>query len=488
MKHHSVGTNYIFNLISSVFNIILPIITTPYISQALGVSNIGIYSYTYSVVSMFLLTGALGSATHGQRAIAIFQDDITKKSKAFFEIFLLRCITISISMLLFVVTVLIYGKYSIYFFLQLPYFLGAVFDITWFYQGNDTFGFLVLRNIFFKLLGFGLILLFVKDSGDLLAYVFIMAASNLLGNLSMWPLLKKSIIRIPIKSISLREHFQATFVYFIPTLAYQLYALIDKVLLGFIGNEVETGYYEQASKIVTLATTVLSSYNIVIRTKMNYVYHQYILSHGKKEKQIVDQTLIDSVNFVLLLACPISAGIFAISSNLTTWFFGSEFGKVATLLKFSCVLVFINSFRGLLGASVFNPMGIQMQKKANLSQWIAAIINVLLTAILIPKFYAYGAVAASILSEAVILIMYLYFARSVLNFQGILKSIVKYLFASVVMIFVIINFDQFSEGMLCTLLQICVGAFVYFAILLLIGDDFLRTILRKLVNKAVRSK
>lgn len=488
MKHHDVGKNYIFNLISSIFNIILPIITTPYISQALGVSNIGVYSYTYSVVSMFLLTGALGSATHGQRTIAIFQDDIAKKSKAFWGIFLLRFLTISISLFLFIITVFVYGKYRIYFFLQLPYFLGAIFDITWFYQGNDNFGFLVLRNIFFKLLGFGLILLLVKDSRDLPEYVFIMAISNLLGNLSMWPLLKKSIIKIPIKSIKLKEHFQATIVYFIPTLAYQLYILIDKVLLGFIGNEVETGYYEQASKIVTLATTVLSSYNIVIRTKMNYLYHQYILSHGENEKRLMDQTLINSVNFVLMLACPISAGIFAISSNLTIWFFGSEFGKVAGILKLACVLVLINSFRGLLGASVFNPMGIQMQKKANLSQWVAAIVNVLLTAILIPRFYAYGAVVASILAEAVILIMYLYFARSVLNFRDILKSTAKYSFASIVMGFAIIKFDRFSAGILCTLLQICAGAFVYFVILLLIRDDFLCSSLRKFINKAVHSK
>ena len=46
MNKHSVGRNYLLNLLSSVFNIILPIITTPYISRTLGVANIGKYSFT----------------------------------------------------------------------------------------------------------------------------------------------------------------------------------------------------------------------------------------------------------------------------------------------------------------------------------------------------------------------------------------------------------------------------------------------------------
>lgn len=60
MKKKSISTNYIYNLIYQIFIIILPIITTPYLSRVLGAEGIGIYSYTTSIITYFTLVGSLG--------------------------------------------------------------------------------------------------------------------------------------------------------------------------------------------------------------------------------------------------------------------------------------------------------------------------------------------------------------------------------------------------------------------------------------------
>ena len=114
MKKNKLGVNYILNLISSIFGIILPIITTPYISRVLGAANIGIYSFSYSLITMCILIGALGTATYGQRIIARFQDNTFEKSKAFYEIFLLRALFLFFSLLVYLTIVLIYQNYSCY--------------------------------------------------------------------------------------------------------------------------------------------------------------------------------------------------------------------------------------------------------------------------------------------------------------------------------------------------------------------------------------
>lgn len=62
MKKKSISTNYIYNLIYQIFIIILPIITTPYLSRVLGADGIGIYSYTISIITYFTLVGSLGIA------------------------------------------------------------------------------------------------------------------------------------------------------------------------------------------------------------------------------------------------------------------------------------------------------------------------------------------------------------------------------------------------------------------------------------------
>ena len=82
----SVTKNYIYNLAYQVLIIILPVITTPYISRVLGVENIGIYSYTLSISAFFILFGSLGIALYGKREIAYLQKDKKGYSKAFWEI------------------------------------------------------------------------------------------------------------------------------------------------------------------------------------------------------------------------------------------------------------------------------------------------------------------------------------------------------------------------------------------------------------------
>ena len=56
MAKKSIAKNYIYNLVYQVLLLILPLITTPYISRVLGSENVGIYAYTYSIVTYFILS------------------------------------------------------------------------------------------------------------------------------------------------------------------------------------------------------------------------------------------------------------------------------------------------------------------------------------------------------------------------------------------------------------------------------------------------
>ena len=59
----SIKLNYIFNAGYQIFTIIVPLITAPYISRALGADGVGTYSYTFAIVSYFTLASTLGAGT-----------------------------------------------------------------------------------------------------------------------------------------------------------------------------------------------------------------------------------------------------------------------------------------------------------------------------------------------------------------------------------------------------------------------------------------
>ena len=54
MKGSKVFKNYLFNAGYQLLAIIVPLVTTPYISRVLNADGIGIYSFTFSIVSYFL--------------------------------------------------------------------------------------------------------------------------------------------------------------------------------------------------------------------------------------------------------------------------------------------------------------------------------------------------------------------------------------------------------------------------------------------------
>ena len=75
MKRKSMGLNAALNGIRSVLNILFPIITFPYVSRILQVKGIGIYNFSNSVVSYFLLIAALGVSNYAVREGARIRDN-----------------------------------------------------------------------------------------------------------------------------------------------------------------------------------------------------------------------------------------------------------------------------------------------------------------------------------------------------------------------------------------------------------------------------
>ena len=59
---NTVKKNYLYNTLYQVLILIVPLVTSPYVSRCLGPQNIGVYSYTSTVISYFVLFACSRSA------------------------------------------------------------------------------------------------------------------------------------------------------------------------------------------------------------------------------------------------------------------------------------------------------------------------------------------------------------------------------------------------------------------------------------------
>lgn len=127
-----IAKNYLYNVIYQVFIMIVPLLTIPYLSRILGPSGIGINSYTNSIVQYFVLFGSLESICMGIVRLPLLGDNKVKMSKVFYEIFILRLLTICLAYFLFVAFLTINGQYHAYYLSQSIAIVAAAFDISWF--------------------------------------------------------------------------------------------------------------------------------------------------------------------------------------------------------------------------------------------------------------------------------------------------------------------------------------------------------------------
>ena len=500
-EHHSkksIKKNYFYNVAYQLFSIVIPVFTMPYVSRVLGADGVGRYSFAYSICTYFTLFASLGFASYAQREIAKYQDDKISQTKVFWEICLCRLLPSGIAFFTNLLLCLlgVYGNYTTLMFIFL-FQIGAVaFDITFLFQGNEDFGKIVLRNTFIRILPIVLIFLFVKSQNDLWIYALVNSAVSIGAHLSLFPFLKRYLVKIKRKELKPFKHLIPALILFIPTIATSIYLVLDKILIGVLvpgtteisvpitgttgfevvvkkTSDLENGYYEQAEKIVKMIMVIITSIGTVVPPR-----NSYELENKNYEK--VRNNLFTSSRLVFLIGMPLSLGLIAIAPNMVPWFFGDGYEKVVVVMRVLSPLIVIIGFSNVFGVQCLLPAG--KDKSFAVALCAGAIINLFLNIIFIPSLFSVGAAIATICAELVITILMAIMIRRDLNFAGVLLKSWKSIVGSLVMFAVTFTMSHFlAPSVLHSLIIVISGVFSYAICLLVFREEMVIDYLKKLL-------
>lgn len=466
MSQPSVKKNYIYNTLYEVLAIIAPLITAPYVSRIFEADGVGIYSYTNAISWYFTMFAALGVRSYGQREIAQHRDDRKTASKLFWELEIM-CLSTTLLCLVVWIGLIIFSKnYSAYYAVLSMTIIATAFDISWFWGGYEQYRFIVIRNSLVKIIGIVLLFVFVHKKSDLLLYVAMIAATGLLGNISMWTYLPKYLEKIEWKSLSLKRHYKETLVYFIPTVATSIYTVLDKAMIGWITHDdYENGYYEQATKTVNICKTMVFSIITVMSSRMSFLF-------AKQAHDEIKKRMEDTVNYVLLIAIPIVFGLVGVADRFVPLFFGDGYEKTIYIIYIMAPLLVIIGLSNCLGSLYFTPSG--QRARSNKAIVTGAVVNLVLNVGLIYYLQSLGAAIASVFAELTITVMYLYMARDYFDLRCIIQFSWRRIIAGVVMLVAVYMISEMIESALvCIIIQIAVGTVIYGCLLLVMRDRFL---------------
>ena len=259
--------NYAYNLSYQLLVIVLPIITTPYVTRIFSSKDLGTYGYFNSIVTYFILLATLGVANYGTKEISAHRKDIRKN---FWGIYTLQLIATILSLALYTLLCLFFpGMQNMVAYILGLSLISKGMDISWLFQGLEDFRRITARNTTVKVLGVISIFLFVKTPGDLYLYVFLLTFFELLGQLSMW-LPARSYIGDPHFDLSYaRIHLKPVILLFLPQVAISLYVTLDRTMLGALSSTNDVGIYDQALKIINILLTLVTSLGSVMLPRVS---------------------------------------------------------------------------------------------------------------------------------------------------------------------------------------------------------------------------
>lgn len=450
--------NYLYQATYQLLLIIVPLITTPYLSRVLGASQVGVYSYTYSIANYFVMFATLGMSTYGVREIAACGGDRESRSKAFWEMY-------AVQALVSVVCIVAYGVYSfanpkggfIVAAVWGMWVVSALLDVTWMFFGVQEFKMPTIRSIVTRLLSVVVIFGFVRGPEDLWIYCAAIAGSFLLNQALLWPFVCKYVDFVIPKPKAALRHLAPNLRLFIPVIAISFYVTLDKVMLGAMAGMTQAGYFEYSEKLSRMPMALVTAVGTVMLPRMTVE-----LNSGNRRKSL--SLLEGSIWAMLMMAFAMMFGIIGIAHEFAPVFLGIEFSSCDEIMCVLALIIPVVSTTNVLGRQYLLPTG--RDTMFTLSVCMGALVNICFNLILIPVAGAMGAAISTVCAEVSVLILQVVMTKRELPLCVYAKNALPFAVSGFLMMLAIrfsaaIFASMWGTGVVTLALEVCVGFVIY---------------------------
>jgi PST family polysaccharide transporter len=328
--------------LSQAANYLLPLVTIPYITRAVGPQNYGLLELATTVMLYFSAVVIYGFSYTATRKIAAFPTRAKRVARVFSTVlytrlFLFGVIALVFALLLF--TVPKFQEYQKLFLFAFPIVLGWALYPEFLFQGLQKFSVVALANLGIKILAAALIFLLLHKAEDFYFVAAINAFAQIVVALAtlayafkLYPNLKlhKPSFRL------VRAYLKNGWYLFLSHFFTRIYTFGAIIFLGFLLSEQDLGYYAAAAKLIIVGQSFLflplggalfPHYANLFKKDPK----QYQVQHGKVVKLMLAGTALAS--FLLWL----------LADFLVVLFFGTEYLPVVPYLQIMAPALFLTT-------------------------------------------------------------------------------------------------------------------------------------------------
>ena len=268
-------------------------------------------------------------------------------------------------------------------------------------------------------------------------------------------ILKKIGIKIP-AFLRIKEYLRFSLPTVVSSVSYWAVTSSDRYLIGFFLGILFVGYYAPAYTVGNVINFFIFPLLFVLFPVLSKFYDENKISEVK-------DYLKYSLKYFLMIAIPSAFGLSILSRELLTIFSTKDIASNAYFITPFVALSIL-----LYGVYAIFVQILILFKKTKIfgTIWVgAALLNIGLNFVLIPKFGILGAAITTLLAYSLAFLLTWYYSSKYFQFEIDWQFITKSIFASVLMVSAIIWFNPI--GLFETIIAIITGALLYGVFILL---------------------
>ena len=264
-KQSTLISNSFYLYISHFSDYLFSIFLIPFVARTIGIIEFGKIGAAQTFGILILLVMEFGSTLMATRGISRIKQDKALTASFIGKIYTIKLMIIPIVLSLFIIatiTVPIFSENRLFLSIAM---IGSVFQgisPSWYFQGIEKMKKIALSKLFFRLSGFFIIFIFVKNSEDSWIVLTAFTFSSVLTFFYLFQKMKIDIGLIKLSSPrnSLVIFWDSIYSFFI-TLMPVISQNINLILLSIYINPLELGYYFGASRIYRAFNTLFGPFS-----------------------------------------------------------------------------------------------------------------------------------------------------------------------------------------------------------------------------------
>ena len=476
-----VKKNFFYSSILTSANYIFTLITYPYVSRVLGVTNIGICNFIDSIINYYIMFSMMGIVAIGIREVAANKENRVKLSKIYSNLFCLNSISTGIAIAILLISIFSIPKLYTYKSLMFIGLFKVIFNyllISWLYRGLEDFKYItkygLLTKIFYVLSVF---ILVRKDTDYNIYYLLsmLMLASNAIINL----LHSKKFVSLSVTKINFKPYISSFLILGTYLLLTSMYTTFNVAYLGFICGETEVGYYTTATKLHSIFLALFTTFTGVMLPRMSALI-------SEKNTKEFRNLLSKSLHILFIFSIPIIIFSFVFAPQIILIIAGANYELAITPMRIVMPLIIIIGYEQIVILQALMPL--KKDKDIFINSVCGAATGILLNILIVGHLKSVGSAIVWFVSELVILILSQIRIKKYINAVFPVKTLIVHLLYGIPCLIICHIISRSSNNTLAVLTSGALVTLLYYYILYvkILKEEFVINTINQIKEKIIQ--